>query len=127
MLDNLLIHRAKIYRRSARTDRFGQNVNQNPQSHTSEETLIHTYPCRVNRGKGGLTMMERSVDIFEVTWTMYTGAGVDIREDDAVTVVDPQSGTELVTLAKVKVKSAAANMVGTHHLEFELWSQDGPS
>lgn len=123
---SLLIHEARIYRRSGRTDRFGQPTDVNPRQATDDD-LVHTYPCRITRGTGGLVMRERAIDTFEVMWTMYTDAGVDIREDDAVTVVDPRTGEVLVPTAKVKVKSGASGMDAMHHLEFQLWAQKGPS
>lgn len=130
----LLIHTVEVYRRTTendgvthKKDRFNQDLSINPRQHeVGGETLVHTYPCRVNRGRGGLLMNERMVDTFEQLWCMYTEPGVDIITDDACRVLD-QDGTELVPLSKVKVKSAAANSARTHHLEFDLWAQSGPS
>lgn len=127
MLPDLLIHRVEVYRRSGRTDRFGQPVDVNPRQHAEDEVPIHTYPCRLNRGKGGMVMMERSIDTFETTWCMYCEAGVDIREDDAVRVIDPNTGEVLAPMCRVKVKSSASDRFGTHHLEFDLWAQKGAS
>ena len=91
------------------------------------ETLVATYPCRVDRGKGpGLVMMERAIDTFETTWCMYTETDVDIRTDDACRVLTAD-GAEIVPLSKVKIKSSAADSSTEHHLEFELWAQSGPS
>lgn len=124
----MLIHTVEVYRRvDGAVDRFGQPLSVNPRQHEiGGETLVHTYPCRVNRGKGGLKMESATVDTFVQTWRMYTCTGVNIITDDACRVLD-QDGNELVPLSKVQVKSAAADSTHTHHLEFDLWAEAGPS
>jgi hypothetical protein len=123
----LLIHTVQVYRRSGEVDRLGQPLSVNPRQHEIDgETLVHTYPCRVDRGKGGLVMNERMIDTFEQTWCMYTLPDVDIITNDACRVLDGD-GNEIVPLSKVKIKSAAADSSRTHHLEFDLWAQSGPS
>jgi hypothetical protein len=123
----LLIHTVQVYRRTGAVDRLGQPESINPRQHEVDgETLIHTYPCRVNRGRGGLLMNERMIDTFEQLWCMYTMPDVDIRTDDACRVLD-SNGAEIVPLSKCKVKSNAADSTSTHHLEFDLWAQSGPS
>lgn len=129
---SLLIHTVEVYRRTEDgdgnrlTDRFGQELSINPRQHEVDgETLVHTYPCRINRGRGGLLMNERMVDTFEQLWCMYTLPDVDILGDDAVRILD-ENGAEIVPLSKVKIKSNAAAMRSTHHLEFDVWAQSGP-
>lgn len=124
MLPALLIHTVEVYRRSGRVDRFGQPVDANPRQHSSAPVATHR--CRVTRGKGGLVMMERALDVFEQRWTMYTELGADIQTDDAIRVLN-EKGEEIVPMCKIINKSEAAGMVGGHHLEFALWAQSGPS
>lgn len=126
--ESLLVHTVEVYRRTeGAVDRFGQPLSVNPLQHEiSGESLAHTYPCRVNRGKGGLKMEEQSIDAFVQTWCMYTTADVDIRTDDACRVLDAD-GNEIVPLSKVVIKSSAADSARTHHLEFDLWSRSGAS
>ena len=127
MFSDLLIHTVEVYRRTGLKDRFGQPMSVNPRQNISAgEALVHVYPCRVDRGTGGLTMQERSIDVFETMWEMFTNPDVDIRTDDACRVLD-EVGNELVPMAKCKVKSAAADSAHTHHLEFILWAQSGAS
>ncbi len=124
MLEDLLVHQVEVHRRSGRRDRFGQQVDVNPRQHTVGEHVA-TYPCRLTRGTGGLTMQERAVDTFETTFRLYTSLDVDILSEDAVRVVDG-AGNELLGLSKIKNRSVASDGEGPHHLEFVIWSQ-GPS
>jgi hypothetical protein len=133
VFSDLLIHTVQVYRRiedsqgRRRVDRFGQELSVNPRQHEVDgETLVHSYPCRVNRGKGGMVMAERMVDTFVQRWEMFTLPDVDIITDDACRVLD-ENGNELVPLSKVMVKSVAAGATGAHHLEFQLWAQSGAS
>lgn len=129
----MLIHTVQVYRRTESspgvrvTDRFHQEESVNPRQHEVDgETLHGTYPCRLTRGRGGLTMMERSVDVFETRFKLYTMLNVDINADDAVRVLD-ETGAELLGISKIAIKSQAADALGGHHLEFDIWSQGGPN
>jgi hypothetical protein len=125
-LNQLLIHTVEVYRRSGATDRFGQPKSVNPRQHqVGGETLVHTYPCRTYMKSGGLLMNERMIDTFEKVNILYTDVGVDIREDDAVRVVDA-NGYETVGLCKIKDSEIKYDSRGPHHCEFTLWIQDGP-
>lgn len=129
-LEGLLVHRVEVHRRSGRTDRFGQPVDVNPTQHTEGQTVA-TYDCRLSRGRGdggggGLAMQERSIDVFETRYVIYTDLDVDIREDDHVRVTDPSSGLVLLPLSKITNKAIASDGVGAHHLELEVRVQRGP-
>lgn len=128
--DQLLIHKAQVYRRKTVDgkqvrDRLGQVVTANPRQHEVEgETLFATYPCRANRAKGGLLMEERFVDTFQQRWTVYLKPNVDLISTDAMQILD-ENGNVLAPLGKIQIKAQAAGMTGAHHLEVELWVQEG--
>jgi hypothetical protein len=125
-LSGLLIHQLEVHRRSGKTDRFGQPVDVNPRQNTQGE-LVSLYPCRITRGRGGLTMRERAIDTFETRYCVYTEPDADVREDDAVKVLDALTGDVILPLSKITNKSVTYDGVGPHHLELEIWSQKGPS
>jgi len=130
----LLCHTAEVYRRQTDPatgqrlkDRFGQQLSTNPQQHTvGGETLVSTFPCRLTRESGGLQMMERSVDVYVGRLKLYCDLDADIKEDDAVRVLD-SDGTELLPLSKILVKTTASGFGGGHHLECSIYVQRGPS
>jgi hypothetical protein len=125
VFEELLVHRAEVRRRTGRTDRFGQPVDSNP-SKLTDDDLVGTHPCRATRGKPGLTNEERSLDVFEALHTVFLKPGVDVREDDAVTVVDPVTGETVVPISKVKVKNVVYDGDGPHHIELVVMAQRGP-
>ena len=71
-------------------------------------------------------MDERSVDVFQVTHTLFLALGAGIEEDDAVRVTDPTTDAVLLPLAKVLIKSTASDARGSHHLELTVQAQRGP-
>jgi hypothetical protein len=119
-----LLHVCEVYRRSGEKDRFGQPVDANPS--LIQGTLTNTYICRVDPGKGGMTMTERSIDVYSVRYMLYTQPDCDIREDDSIRVLDPKTDEVLVPYAKVKQKNKVYDIDGPHHVEIELLSQRGP-
>lgn len=123
MFTGLLPHEAVVYRRSGRTDRFGQAVDQNP-AQAGDPT--GTFRCRLSDGRGGRVMDERSVDVFEVTYTLFADPDADVQEDDNVKVIDPVTGTVLLPTAKVKLKETLYSSGSAHHLQLVLVSQRGP-
>ncbi len=124
MFEDLLIHTVEVHRRSGRIDRLGQPVDVNPRQHDQGEPVT-TYRCKLTRASGGLTMEERSIDVFQYRWKLYTELGVDIRTDDAVRVLD-ENMVEIMPLSKITNKSVSAGLSG-HDLEFIIWTQQGPS
>ena len=124
MFDELLCHTVTVYRRSGKVDRFGQPVDVNPGQHSG--TATSTCKGRLYSGSGGLTMKERSIDVFEETPKLITGPDADINEDDAVKVTDTATGEVLLPITKIKLKSSVHAFGTMHHLEFDLWSQRGP-
>lgn len=120
---DLLLHEAQVHRRSGRTDRFGQPVDQNP-SQAGDVTA--TFPCRLSSGRGGRVNDERSIDVFEVTYQCFALPDADVQEDDNVRVVDPNTGVILLPTAKVKIKETLYDGTGPHHLELLLIAQRGP-
>jgi hypothetical protein len=125
MFADLLVHEVEVRRRSGNRDRLGQPTDSNPGKLTGAP--VATYPCRLTRSRGGLAMQERSLDVFVNRFNLYTELGVDIREDDGVRVLDPDTGLELLVAAKVLNKTVASDRLGPHHLEFELIVQRGPA
>lgn len=123
-LTDLLVHEVAVYRRSGRRDRFGQEIHVNPSLDPGD--LVATYPCRLTRGRGGMVMKERAVDVFEVRFRLYTAPDVDIEEDDSVVVTDPYSGIELLPQSKITNKTYASDGRGVHHAEFDILVQRGP-
>ncbi len=126
MYSGLLIHTVEVYRRTGRTDRFGQPESVNPRQHEiGGETLLARYPCRAYMSAGGLKMEERMIDTFERQFTMFTECGVDIREDDAVRVL-ASDGHVIFGLSKIKDSEIKYDSTGPHHCEFTVWEQAGP-
>lgn len=123
-IEHLLVHRVTRTRRSGRRDRFHQKVDVNPQSPQTGATA--EYPCRAYQKSGGMVMQERSVDVFERYWIMYTALDADILEDDSVTITDPKTGRMVLAKAKIASSEVKHDMNGPHHLEFTLWNQGGP-
>ena len=127
MFSELLVHTVDVYARSGRKDRFGQPVDVNPRQHVAGEAIVATYPCRVYQRSGGLTTVERSIDVFERIWEMFTEADADIREDDAVRVTDAD-GNVLINLAKIKSEERVfASGLAPHHRQYAIWEQSGPT
>lgn len=124
-LATLLIHTLEVHQRTGRIDRFGQQVDVNPTRNTAGQ-VVTSFPCRLTRGKGGLVMRERAVDVFEKRYTIFLEPDAGVTEDDAVRVIDA-SGNELLPLTKVENKTMAYDGVGAHHLELHVWSQRGPA
>ncbi len=120
MLDGLLIHTLEVYRRSGRTDRFGQAEDQNPRQHTGDPTA--TYPCRVTRGTGSLQMQERAVDVWVTKYEVFLEPDADVLETDGVRVIG-QNGEELMAMGKGTNKTIVYDGEGPHHMEFDVWSQ----
>lgn len=125
-LSGLLLHEVEVYRRSGRTDRFGQPVDVNPRQHVAGENIVARYPCRAYMKSGGLVMQERSIDVFERRWIMYTELDADIREDDAVRIIDPVDGREILEISKISDSEVKYDSIGPHHKEFTIWNQGGP-
>ncbi len=122
--EDLLPHTVEVYRRSGETDDFGQPVDANPsQIDTSSPTA--TYPGRLVNKSGGLTMEERSLDVFVTRFTLFTGV-VDIIESDAVRVLDID-GSEILPVAKIESKDLHHAFGTPHHLEISIVTQSGPS
>jgi hypothetical protein len=124
--DALLIHTVEVYTRSGRTDRFGQAVDSNPRQHTAGENVIATYPCRAYQKSGGMTMQERSIDVFVRIWEVFFGLDADIRENDAVRVL-AADGSVIINLAKVQSSATIYAAGAGHHKEFTIWEQSGPT
>lgn len=124
-IDHLLVHKVTRTRRTGRRDRFQQQVDVNPQS--AQDGEVAEYPCRAWMKSGGMVMQERSVDVFERYWVMYTALDVDILEDDSVSITDPGTGRVMLAKAKVSDSEVKYDMNGPHHLEFTLWNQGGPN
>lgn len=126
---DLLCHTVEVYRRSARLsppgdiDRFGQPEDANP-SQMPDDQLVGTYRARLQPKSGGLTMEERSQDVFTKYRTLYTEM-VDILEDDIVRVLD-EGGAEMLPKSKVYSKDVATGYGAADHLEITLISQTGP-
>lgn len=125
-IEHLLVHRVERHRRSGRIDRFNQPVDVNPRQNTADEATTE-YACRAYQKSGGLSMQERSIDVFERRWIMHTALDADIQEDDSVRVYDPITGRELFGLSKIFSSEVKYDMQGPHHLEFTIWNQGGPS
>ena len=125
MFSDLLIHRVEVYARSGRRDRFGQPVDANPGQHSGE--VLAAYPCRAHMKAGGLEMEERNIDVFVRVWEVFTDLSADIREDDAVRVIDPRDDSVLVNRAKIKDGEVVYDSSGPHHKEFMVWEQSGPT
>lgn len=134
MFSTLLIHTVEVYRRTTeaadptvqKKDRFGQPLSVNPRAHTTGgETLVHTYSCRAYMSAGGLKMEERMIDTFERQFTVFTEVEVDIREDDALRVLDAD-GRVIFGLSKIKDSDLKYNSGQAHHREFAVWEQAGP-
>ncbi len=128
---DLLCHTVEVYRRSARldgppgdVDRFGQPEDANP-SQMPDDQLTHTFRARLQPKSGGLTMEERSIDVYTTTLTLYTEM-VDIIEDDILRVLD-ENGVELLPKSKIYSKDVAVGFGGSDHLEITLITQSGPN
>lgn len=121
--ESLLIHTVEVYRRSGEEDAFGQPVDFNPSQVTGDP--VHTFPCRLNRKTGGVAMEERSRDVFLTQNVIFTMPGIDIREDDAVRVLD-ETGAELLPMSKIDSKDFATDLSTTHHWEIKIITMTGP-
>ena len=124
MFSELLIHTVQVYARSGRTDRFGQPVDSNPSQVSATPTS--TYPCRAYRKTGGRVMQERSIDVFEKPWMIFTETSADIYEDDIVRVVDAD-GNELLDKSAITYAETVYDGAGAHHKEFTIIEQSGPN
>lgn len=122
---SLLIHTVEVYRRSGEEDAYGQPVDFNPSS-IPPVNPTHTFPCRLNRKTGGVAMEERSRDVFLTQNVIFTMPGIDIREDDAVRVLD-ENGAELLPMSKIDSKDFSPGLAGTHHWEIKIITMTGPS
>lgn len=122
--DSLLVHRGTVRRRVAGTDRFGDKLEE----HVDYATNI---PCRLTVSSlgggfanlGGERLDETSTVVMEDR-RVYFPPGVDVREDDTVTVVDPRTGATLVEDANLAfVRRIFDGQGNEHHVEvlFKVW------
>lgn len=72
-----------------------------------------------------MVMQERAVDTFEYRYKLYMALDAAITTEDSVSVVDPATGLELLTRAKITNKSVATDGFGGHHYEFDIWTMAG--
>jgi hypothetical protein len=72
---------------------------------------------------------ERSADVFEVRHMIFLSKDTAplVSESDAIRVVDPLAGVELLPFAKVILKNLVYVNVEPHHVELTVKVQRGPS
>lgn len=123
--ETFLIHEVEVRRRPDAVDRFGQAVGRNP-SQLAAQDPDHTLQGRLDKGRGGYVMNERSADVYEVRHMLFVDKNADIREDDAVTVNDPATGRTLLDMGRILLKNHIYMGTEPHHIECTVSVQRGP-
>lgn len=117
--NSLLVQTAEVWRRKPGRDRFNNPIE--------EWASIASYPCRIGATmSGGEQDTERMREVYHLMNTVFLPPEADVREDDEISVLDPQ-GAEIFPRAAVRHKQPIVGYDGTvHHYEVHIEVSRGP-